>query len=92
MSVFRAFVTRSMHASVRRSAIADIEDVDRFRSVVDLVDDPVTFPSQFYTVERYRRSFELLAAARAWVVLERLEGLKNPKNLLLRALQAVDFL
>lgn len=81
-----------MHASVRRSAIADIEDVNRFRSVVDLVDDPVTFSPQFYAVEWYQRSVELLAAARTWVVLERLDGLKNPKNLLLGELQAVDLL
>ena len=38
------------------------------------------------------RSFELLAAARTWVVFERLDDLKNPKNLLLGELQAVDFL
>ena len=92
MSVFRAFVTRLMHASVRRSAIADIEDVDRFRSVVDLVNDPVTLSPQFYSVERYRRSFELLTASRTWVVFERLDDLKNAKNLLLGELQAVDFL
>ena len=72
--------------------MTDIQDVDRVPRVVDLVDDSIALSPYRYPVKRYRRLFEFLATAWAWVVFKRLDSLKNPRNLLLGELEAVDFL
>lgn len=72
--------------------MTDIQDLDCVPCVVDLVDDPITLSPYHYPAKRYRRLFEFLTTAWAGVVFKRLDSLKNPRNLLLGKLEAVDLL
>lgn len=81
-----------MHAAVRDSAIADIKAVNRFQSVVDLAKQSGT-PFTLILCGRAVLTFLRASCSRAGAdPLERLDGLKNSKNLRLEELQAVDVL